>query len=529
MRHVIFLTLCLTVGLGVLAQGPVAGGTLVIATSQEARVLDPITYSAIAEAARMDLIFDSLLYRDPEGRTIPRLAKDLPEFIEEGDKVAYVFHLHEGVFFSDGQELTAEDVKYTFERMRDPEEASPQYGIVEKMIESVEVVDPYTVRFNMKAPTPLELITPFYRGIVCKDAREQMGRDAYARNPVGSGPFELVEWRRDDYMLLRARKDYWMKTPNLDYVKFVIVPEPATQVIRLLNNEVDICGVQSEFLDKVEEAENARVIYSARYHYTGLVFDMRDPPFDNPLVRRAVWHLVDRDAILQAARGKLYELNISPTASVVNRAWDFPEERWAEMIPEYDPEKGIALLEEAGYTGKPRFKITYAGLSIGDYPLIGELFQYYLAQADIEVEVHNTELGVWLDAWSERPPKTWDVILEAWGCGPDPDGLLFEEFYSRPGAPTEAEPEGQSNGAGYVNPDVDRWLLEARTTVDREHRRDLYIKAIEQIIQDLPHIWLGNRVGATGVNIRVHDYAPVPGYGEFTPIVTPFSNVWVED
>ncbi len=497
------------------AEQPQYGGTLTIATASEAKVLDPIRYEAIAEAARDSLIFDSLLYQDPQGRVIPLLATALPETPND---TTYIFHLHKGVYFSDGNELTAKDVKYTFDRIADPKEGSPHFDIVHNNIKSVEIIDKYTVKFNMKKPTPLLIIEPFFRGIVDEKAREEMGPEEYARHPIGSGPFKLVKWVKDDYMLLEARKDYWLKKPYLDKVKIIIVPEPSTQVIRLLDGEIDMCNVPHELLKKVEEAKDVRVLKVPQYHYAAMVFNMRRKPFNDIRVRKAIWYLVDREAIMKAARGELANLNVSITPPVVNKAWNFPEDEWAKLIPRQNVEKAKQLLDEAGYTGHPRFKITLTGLSIAYYPPITEMFQHYLAAADIEAKVQNLDLGTWLDAIDKRPPD-YDMIVSGWGAGPDPDGWLYAAFHS-----TVA---GTTNDAGYADKEVDKWLDEARSTIDHAKRRELYIKAETKIIKAYPHVWLFNNIVAEGIRTRVHDYIPIPGYGQYIPLVTPFSNVWI--
>lgn len=501
------------------------GGTLELTASSSAQDLDPVTYEAIASLRRMDLIYDSLLYRDPEGNAIPLLAKEMPE---RPDDTTIVFHLHEGVKFHDGSELTSEDVKYTFESIADPEEESPNRSQVANTIESIETPDKYTVKFNMKSPTPLNIVTPFFRGIASKDHREKMGSSKYSENPVGSGPFKMVEWKKDDYMLLERFDEYWMKKPKLEKVRFNIVPEKSTQVIRLLKGELDISGIPKDLLPRVEKADDVEVFKTAQYHYAAMIFNMKKPPLDNKKVRKAIHYLVVREAIMEAAQGELGRLNWSITPPVVNKAWDFPQEEWKQYLPQQNIEKAKELLNEAGLTGNPRFKMTLTGLNIAYYPPVTTIMQNQLAQANIKAEVRNLDLGTWLDeldigkADNPDPLKDqYDMIVYGWGAGPDPDGWLYEQFISVRG-------DGTPNTAQFSNPEVDKWLKEAKSSIDREKRRELYIKAQTKILEAYPHIPLFNNLGATGVRNRVHDYQPVPGYGQFTPLVTPFSNVWVE-
>lgn len=508
-----------------LCQESQKGGTLELTASSSAEDLDPVTYESIASIRRMDLIYDSLLYRDPQGNPIPLLAKELPE---RPDDKTIVFHLHEGVKFHDGSELTAEDVKYTFESIADPEEESPHRSQIADTVDSIETPDKYTVKLNMKNPTPLNIVTPFFRGIVSKENREEMGSEEYSRNPVGSGPFKMVEWKKDDYMLLERFDEYWMKKPNLEKVRFNIVPEESTQIIRLIKGELDIAGVPKDLLTKVEKENDVEVIKTAQYHYAAMVFNMKKPPLDKKKVRRAIHYLVDREVIMEAAQGELGRLNWSITPPVVNKAWDFPQEEWKQYLPEQNVEKAKELLDEAGLTGNPRFEITLTGLNLAYYPPITTIMQNQLAQANIKAEVRNLDLGTWLDeldigtVGDTDPLKDqYDMIIYGWGAGPDPDGWLYYQFISERG-------EGTPNTAQFSNPEVDELLKEARNSINREKRRELYIEAQTKILEAYPHIPMFNNLGATGVRKRVQDYQPVPGYGEFTPLVTPFSNVWVE-
>lgn len=523
---VIFLSFALLIfGTTSFCQEVQKGGTLELTSSDEAEVLDPINYELIESLRRMSLIYDSLLYRDTEGKVMPFLAKELPE---RPDKETLIFHLNEGVKFHDGTELTAEDVKYTFNSIADPDEGSSHLNIVKSSIKNIEVVDKYTVKFNMKKPTPLNIVTPFFRGIVSKKNREEMGAEKYSENPIGSGPFKLVEWKKDDYMLLERFEDYWMKKPNLKKVRFNIVPEESTQVIRLLKGELDIAGVSTKLLSKVKQSDEVELLKVSQYHYAAMIFNMKKPPFDKKKVRKAIHYLVDREEIMQAAQGELGRLNWSITPPVVNKAWDFPEEEWKQYLPEPNVEKAKELLDEAGFTGNPRFKLTLVGLNIAYYPPVTTIMQNQLAQANIKAEVRNYDLGTWLDKLDTvgtiKDPgpleDQYSMIVYGWGAGPDPDGWLYPQFYSNVA--------GEPNTAQFSDSEVDEWLQEARSSVNKEKRRELYIKAQTKILKAYPHIPLFNNLAAVGIRDRVHDYHPVPGYGEFVPLVTPFSNVWVE-
>lgn len=502
------------------------GGTLQLVSSDDAKRLDPITYKLIESMRRMDLIFDSLLYRNPKGQVIPLLAKEMPD---RPDKKTLVFQLHEGVLFHDGTELTSEDVKYTFKRIGDPDENSGHYNIVNKYIKSIETPDKYTVKFNLKKPIAVNLVSPFFNGIVSKEARKKMGAEKYAENPVGSGPFELVEWKKDNYMLLKRFEDYWMKEPNLAKVRFNIVPEDSTQVIRLLKGELDIVGVPSQYLKKAKQNENVEVRKNYQGHYCGMVFNTKKPPLDNKKVRKAIHYLVDRKAIMKSARGELGRLNLSITPQIVNEAWNFPEEKWKKYLPKQNVEKAKELLDEAGYTGDPRFTITLTGLNLAYYPPITTVMQNQLAKANIKAKVRNYDLGTWLDKFdttgtikNPKPlEKQYDMIVNGFGSGMDPDGWLYYQFYSNL--------NGEPNDAQFSDPQVDKWLEQARATSDKEKRRELYIKAQTKILKAYAHIPLFNNVSATGIRKRVHDYKLIPGgYGSSTPLVTPFNNVWVK-
>lgn len=498
---------------GLLGQAaPKQGGTLTIAVEKDPRSLDPTIYNDLASSAVQRQIFDTLVAFDENNQVIPHLATSW----ENPKPAVWIFHLRKGVKFHDGTELTAEDVKFSYDRGRDPKSKGQNVSKL-SMIESIDVIDPYTVRFNLKYPYAPMLEYGVYE-IVPKKVVERLGDD-FGFNPIGSGPFKFVEWVKDDHITLAKNENYWLKSVNLDKVVFRPIPEKSVAVMELEAGGVDIVqNVPADDVPRLQKGKNIAVsdVVGVNYFYVG--FNTRKPgPLADPRVRQAIAYGVDMDAIIDAIFQGVGGSRAYSAISFPN-SWAF-NEKLKTQSPTYNPTKAKQLLKEAGYPN---------GFSTAIYTAqdparrkIGELMQAYLMQVGIKLEVKTIEWGAFLAL-----VDSGDVPIMTLGFnrGTDPDNYLYSLFRSTPEA--WAVNGATFNNSQYANPEVDKLLEQARQITDQNERKKLYSRAQEIIfLEDVVHLPAYHRNEVSGYRTYVQDFQADP-LGRVI-LVTQKRNVWL--
>ena len=401
------------------------------------------------------------------------------------DGLSYTFHLRQGVKFHTGQELTADDVKFTFERLYDPAMASPaaMFGVfiegVDARLEGnaddvpgIVVLDKYTVQFNLTQPYGAflaELVTPSL-GILCKEEVEKWGDD-YLVHPSGTGPFKLKDWVRGEKLVLEANEDYYEGRPALDVVEIIIIEDEATGILKYENEELDIYGVPSAELDRLmADPELSKQIVSVpaldTYYFQLNNFS---PPLDDVRVRKAIAHAIDRQAILDTIikTGQLASTVMPPGLPCYN----------PDVEPyEYDPEKARALLEEAGL--EDGFSMTVLQRSESE---IVDAIVAQLVEVGITLEQQMVERSAFWDIAYKG--QTDSYYLSWWADFGDPHNFFAYIWRSAP--------ETEESKNMYVNPEVDELIDRAAVTTDMDERCELYHQ-IEQIgiEQDCQRVWL---------------------------------------
>ncbi|MBC7223007.1 MAG: hypothetical protein H5T59_01810, partial [Anaerolineae bacterium] len=333
------------------AQQPVAGGAVTRALTTEPPSLDPQGRPGSGQNAILPYLFDTLVYRDHDNTYKPFLAEEW-EFSEDGKEVT--FRLREGVRFHDGTPMDAEAVAFTFRRFQEKGAANPLATGVQD-IASVEAVDEYTVRFVLKAPSPtfLGTLSLPYAGIISPAAVETYGED-FGLHPVGTGPFRLKAWEAGTSIVLERNPDYaWgppvvenRGAPYLDEVRFLFIPDAATQLAALEAGEVDILFVNNPaHVEKLRANPDVNLNEVTLNSLIYLGFHCAKPPFDDVRVRQALAHAVDKEEILKVALGGVGQVAFAPLAPTLP-GFD-PSLKAYELG--YDPERSKSLLEEAGF------------------------------------------------------------------------------------------------------------------------------------------------------------------------------------
>ncbi|PZN13078.1 MAG: peptide ABC transporter substrate-binding protein [Bacillota bacterium] len=329
------------------------GDTLVVGLRADRIVsLDPAAYRDRDTETVIRNIFDGLVTRTPDGKVVPEIA----ESWEQPDPTTYVFKLRRGVKFHNGEDLTADDVVFTFERILAEDgldgQPSPRKGLVEPL-QSVEKVDDYTVRMKLAQPSQAFLQLLVHTQIVPKDYVEEVGSAGLAEKPVGAGPFRFVSGTLDGEIVLERFEDYYGGSPELPpvgpaklrRVVFRMMPEPVTRIAALKAGEVHI--IQEVPPDQVEQLRGDPGIQVKVTQGTRLyMIELNNQKLADPRVRQALNYAVDWDAILK----ELYRGHAHRVATALLPS-GFGYNPDLKPYP-YDPDKARELLRQAGYAVK---------------------------------------------------------------------------------------------------------------------------------------------------------------------------------
>lgn len=336
----LLLVIAVVLSSAVLAQAP---RVLTVGSQNDGNSLDPSNLGPM-ETDISYKIYSSLIRRVPG--TLDEYVGDLAESWEASpDGLTYTFHLRRGVQWQRGYgEVTAEDVKFSFERLKDPELASELLSEAERIAE-IRVPDPYTVEIELAAPWPdffVQFLT--YRGgfIVNEQALEDFGA-TYTANAVGSGAYTLTTWSPREQVVLERNPDYYGEQPYFDVIRYAIILEESVMEVALERGEIDIFYAADPIvaLSLLENPNIKTERFVAERMFT-LYFNTERPPFDDVRVRRAFWYALDKEELVEVGfQGLARPSDTLLGAHVPGNLQESPYT--------YDPEQALALLEEAGF------------------------------------------------------------------------------------------------------------------------------------------------------------------------------------
>jgi len=442
-------------------QKPVPGGTLTIALAAEPSGLDPTTNpsAAIKRVVHYNLL-EGLLKVDRNGRVVPHLARS---YSVSKDGKEYTFVLHSGIKFHDGSPCTAEDVKFTFERLLDPKTAAP-YRMYYESIESIQAVDPTTVKFKMKK-VDSNFLFNMARGdavIVSKQSVERL-----KSAPVGTGPFKFVDWKRGDSVIMAKNPDYYVKgLPYLDKVTFKFIPDPSAQLAALRAGDVDVISydLAPENAPALEKDGRFKVLKGHTTTDVIMAMNHSRKPFNDLKVRQAITLAIDRKAVIQGA--------VAGYGTAIGSHMDPTNPYYADLsgLYPYNPEKAKQLLAEAGYpTGfgavlKLPEPYAYARRS-------GEIIADQLSKVGIKLIIEVIPMGQWVD----RVFKNADYDLTVMGHAEPFDIEIYgrANYYFR-----------------YSNPKFQELLKKAEAEMNEQARKKLYEQAQRILADDFVNVYL---------------------------------------
>ncbi len=441
------------------------GAGIVVAISAEPDQLDPHKTTAYASFQVLENVYDTLVQPNVDLEMEPALAKS---WETSDDQLTWTFALEEGVKFHDGEDFTADDVVYSYERIID-EELSNSYRF--DSVKSVKAVDDSTVEISLKQPTPnlLALIGGF-KGMAIVSEKNVKSGDI-GRKPVGTGPFVLDEYVSGDSITLTANKDYWGGAPKLGSVQYTFVSEPTVALANLQSGEVqwtdNLPPQQVESL-KSDDTLETGVVPSNDYWY--FAANQAKAPFDDPKVRQALAYGIDREAITEAAKFGLATVN--QTAIPETSKWYYDYAPYS-----YDPDKAEQLLEEAGVDD-----LSIDMMVTNEYPetiQAAQVMASQLGEIGVDLKIRTEDFATWLD---DEAKGNFDVFMLGWLGNIDPQDFYYGQHHSK----------GANNYQKYSNPEVDRLLDQANKETDETARKDLYDQAVKMIVDDASYTYLYN-------------------------------------
>jgi peptide/nickel transport system substrate-binding protein len=453
-------------GLASVAAAASGGGTLQAALTGEPDMLDPTRSQIYTGAQVYDNVFSKLIDIDENQKFYGVLAKSWKQV----DAKTWVFDLYPGVKFHNGDAFTGTDVKYTFQRILDPKVASG-YAPLYTAIKQVEVNSPTRVTFHLKTPFGPFLTNLANNGeIVNKRSVEAKGSE---REPVGTGPFQFVEWKQGDHITLKKFPGYFKKgQPSLDGVVFHFLLVDQGRIDALHSGQLD--WVDAVPLQQLNTLASDSQLTLLRSKLAGipdyLALNVRAAPFNNLALRQAVAYAVDRDEIRKVAyygAGEDGFLEV-PTGSIWYTPGDIP-------VPKPDLDKAKAKMKEAGLS--KGIKVNYLGLP--QYPELlktGEVLKDQLSQIGIDMSIQQVDVSVWFDHFSKG---TFQITSAYQERTLDPDN--FYSLVLKSGAAI--------NSSGYKNPAVDKLIAQAAATTSFAKRKALYSKVRKLALGEAPIIF----------------------------------------
>ena len=463
------VVLCAALSLTVFGLGSAAAqSTLTIGVDAETSSMDPRQSGTVANQNIMTLLHVPLLVWDEELNIVPMLA----ESIENPDDRTYHITLREGLTFHDGTEITSEDVAYTYDGLRDPDGGYLGLSFY-RDIESIETPDRYTVVLTLAEPSS-PFIYYLNHGIVPKHYVEEVGDEAFSSEPLGSGPFQFVEWVTGERVVLEAYDDWFEGRPEID--RLVLRPITDTTVRRI---ELETGGV--DLVDRIDPLDVERldldpavdVTRSPSARYENLGISTRLGPLEDVLVRRALAHMIPKSDIVEFILDGVGQVGNSP---IVAESWAHDP----DVGFPYDPERGAELLAEAGYADGFETELIIRPDPINRQ--VAELIQQELGRhGNIDVAVSEIESASFFERLAEGTVPMW---IAGWGALADPDRGVYRQFHSR------NHPPAGPNRQFYENERADELMDLARTTTDFDERRAYYLELQEIVVDDASYVIL---------------------------------------
>lgn len=453
-----------------------------------------------------DRLVDIEVKEDGSSEIVPSLAES---WEISGDALTYTFHLRQGVKFHNGEELTADDVEYSFTRQLSVEGAVNTDFLAQikgasqllegtaDQLEGFETVDDYTFTITLSEPYAgfLACLSTPGCSIYNREATEAAG-DQFGLDPsvtVGTGPFRLTDWTINDQLVLTRYEDYWKGPSELPGVVIRIVPDTETQRMMFESGELDVVDLDylPDAVDDFTTRYPDQIVSGPRVGTTYFTMNQNIEPFQDVRVRKAVQMAIDRQAILDALYGG--------RGQVENGIYPHGLYGFNSSLPEitYDPEEAKALLAEAGYANGFEMQIAADSSASDATNQALEIIQAQLGEIGIQVEIQNMDESTWL---ATRNSGEMGSFMSTWTADyNDPDNFIYTFF----GTPENTK----LRSLNYSDTEVMERVQKARTIVDADERIAEYQALEEKIVtEDAAWVPMYSRTHSFAVSKRVQGF-----------------------
>jgi peptide/nickel transport system substrate-binding protein len=465
------------------AASPKPGGTATIALESELHTLDPMDSSLLVEREVFYNMYDSLFTIDPSLTIKPGLVTQW----DTSDALNYKFTLRSGIKYQDGTPFNGASVKANIDRYLTAATSRRKSDLAS--VKSVEVMDDTHVIFHLKKSDATLLATLVDRAgmMVSIDAVTKGGQN-FSLAPVGAGtgPFEFVEWMRNDHLTLKKNPSYWRPgLPYLNGVTYRAIPDVNAILSALKTGDIDIARVIAA-KDVASVKADTSFIYKdvPAIGFNGFELNAGTSPFNDPAKRQAVATAIDRHAILKDINFNIGVVGYGP---IPPSSWAFDSSEKIYDNPDASKAKSLA-------TG---FTFTYKTTSDPVQQQLAQLIQSEMSAAGITMMIQTEEFATYQQECANHQFQACSV---SWSGRIDPDGNMYAWWHTG----------GSFNDSLYSNPQVDGWLEDARTTADQAKRKADYDNAQKQIVQDAPYVFTTFGVSAQVSNTKIHNFTLYP-------------------
>jgi len=471
----------------------VSGGMITITYKDDVATLDPAIGYDWQNWSMIKSLFDGLMDYVPGTTELrPGLAES---YDVSDDGTVFTFNLRKGVTFHNGREMTAEDVKYSLDRVTNPATQSPGAGFFASIkgfdaistgeaedLSGVEVVDPQTIRITLSRPdaTFLHVMALNFASVVPKEAVDEFGAD-FGKHPVGTGAFKLGDWTIGQRLVFEKNAEYWRDgVPYLDGITFEVGQEPIVALLRLQQGEVDVPGdgiPPAKFQEVMADPDQAaRVVEGGQLHTGYITLNVGQEPFDKLPVREAVNMAINKDRIIQIINGRAVAANqpLPPSMPGYTQGFD----GFA-----YDVEAAKAKLAEAGL--EDGFTTQLYVMNTDPNPRIAQAIQQDLKTIGVDVEIRSLAQANVIEAGGAgEAPMIWSGGMAWIADFPDPSN-----FYG-PILGCAGAGDGGWNWSKFCDEGIDAMATDADSFTDPAdpERLELWSQVYQQVMAEAPWV-----------------------------------------
>lgn len=484
--------------------GGAAPGTLTIAIDAPMDTLDPAAQNSTGVMMRVMTMVESLTWLDEEGQLQPLLAT---EWEASEDGLTWTFTLRDDVTFHDGETFNAEAVKFSLDRLLDPDTEAAQAGTFSQISE-VRVVDDTHVEIVTDSPYPVlpRVLSQPMAGIISPASVEVAPNTlAHIEEPVGTGPYMFESHSADEALVVKANRNYWGDAPTYETQRWEIIPDASSRQAMLQTGEADIVwNPPAASLPSLTEDESVR-LEPVEYPGTLLINintqSDHQPLLQDPEVRKALSHAVNPDVLIDQL---LSGAGIPAHGPVPSSMFGDCDEAGHY---EYDRDLARQMLADAGADGMEVTFYVPQGRYLNDFT-VGEAIAGQLREVGLDVTIKPpTDFATFLGTvWSPLGERPDDIDLMMIGSGAvhlDASKAMYN-FHS------ESLPPNGYNGALYENPQLDEVLNEADRTVNTEERAELLCEGQRILIEDAPAIWMYTPTFPTAMSSELDGLVSIP-------------------